>query len=56
MTADYAVAPQALDQPLNFLLQKGALNGSTVRIYNLIGETTSLLLEVEHQSDSRQRP
>jgi hypothetical protein len=51
MTVDYAVAPQVLDQPLNFLLQKGALNGSTVRIYNLIGETTGLLLEVEHQSD-----
>jgi hypothetical protein len=51
MTVDYAVATQALDQPLNFLLQKGALNSSTVRIYNLIGETTSLLLEVEHQSE-----
>lgn len=50
MTTDYAIAPAALDQPLNFLLQKGALNSSTVRIYNLIGETTSLLLEVEHQS------
>ena len=50
MTVDYAITPKALDQPLNFLLQRGALNGSTVRIYNLIGETTSLLLEVEHQS------
>lgn len=49
MTADYAVTPDALDQPLNFLLKRGALNSTTVRIYNLIGETTSLLLEVEHQ-------
>ena len=49
MTVDYAVALEALDQPLNFLLQKGALNGSTVRIYNMIGETTSLLLQVDHQ-------
>jgi hypothetical protein len=56
MTADYAIAPQALDQPLNFLLQKGTLNSSTVRIYNLIGETSSLLLEVNHQSTPAGNP
>jgi hypothetical protein len=56
MTVDYAVATEALDQPLNFLLQKGALNGSTVRIYNLIGETTSLLLEVDHQLNIASNP
>ncbi len=50
MTADYAITPQALEQPLNFLLQKGALNSSTVRIYNLVGDTVSLLLEVDHQN------
>jgi len=56
MTADYAVAPRALDQPLNFLLQKGALNSSTVRIYNLVGETSSLLLEINHQSTPSSDP
>jgi len=50
LTADYAIAPQAIDQPLNFLLQKGTLNSSTVLIYNLVGENSSLLLEVNHQS------
>jgi hypothetical protein len=56
MTADYAITPQALEQPLNFLLQKGALNSSKVRIYNLVGDTVSLLLEVDHQEPVANNP
>jgi hypothetical protein len=49
MTVDAAVDPQAMAEPLSFLLQKGALNGSTVRIYAVSGEAVDLLLEVDHQ-------
>ena len=51
LTVDVAVAPQAVDQPLEFLLQKGALNSSTVRVYLVDEEEISLLLEVDHQGE-----
>jgi len=44
MTVDYALAPEALRQPLNFLLKKGAVKGSVVRV--LYG--TQVLKEVNH--------
>jgi len=44
MTVDYALAPEALRQPLNFLLKKGAVKGSVVRV--LYG--AQVLKEVNH--------
>ena len=48
MTVDYAIKPEALDQPLTFLLQKGALNGSIVRLYNVVGDDLQLIQEIDH--------
>jgi len=45
ITVDYALAPEALDQPLNFLLKKGAYKGSVVRFYH----EAQLIREISHQ-------
>jgi hypothetical protein len=49
VTVDLAVAPEALQQPLVFLLQKGALRGSVVRITNLAENNAQLVREISHQ-------
>lgn len=49
MLVDLALAPAALDQPFDFLLQKGAIQSSQVRIYQVSGGQVSLLHEVDHQ-------
>lgn len=49
MTVDYALAAEAVGQPLSFLLEKGSLNGSIVRVSVLVGEESRLLGEVSHQ-------
>jgi hypothetical protein len=49
LTVDYAVSPNALNQPLKFLLQKGALNGSVVRVFNVVGADVHLIQEINHQ-------
>lgn len=48
MIVDYVLAPAALDQPLAFLLQKGALNGSRVRIVSIVGDDQQLIREINH--------
>lgn len=49
VTVDYALSPNSLNQPLAFLLQKGALNGSIVRVLNVTGNNVQLIQEVNHQ-------
>lgn len=49
VTVDLAVAPEALQQPLAFLLQKGALRGSVVRVTNLAENNAQLVREISHQ-------
>ncbi len=50
VTVDLALAPDAVSQPLEFLLRKGALNDSTVRVYNVSGNDEQLIQEIEHHS------
>jgi len=49
LTAHYAVAAESVGQPFQFLLQKGSLNGSIVRVSVLVGDEPRLLREVSHQ-------
>jgi hypothetical protein len=49
VTVDYALFPNSLNQPLAFLLKKGALNGSVVRVLNVTGNNVQLIQEVKHQ-------
>ncbi|MEW5872548.1 MAG: endo-1,3-alpha-glucanase family glycosylhydrolase [Chloroflexota bacterium] len=49
MSVDYAFAAQAGEQGVDFLLQKGALYGSTVRIYALAAGEKKLIKQVSHQ-------
>lgn len=50
LTLDLALDPAAVEQPLKFLLQKGALNGSVVRFFRLVGDQPALIREVSHQT------
>ncbi|MCH7786236.1 MAG: hypothetical protein IIC22_01890, partial [Chloroflexi bacterium] len=49
VTVDYAVSSDTRDKSIRFLLKKGALNGSTVRIFIVAGDKEELLLEIDHQ-------
>lgn len=49
ITVDYALAPEALDRPLQFVLHKGALNGSIVRVFAVVGGEEELIREIDHQ-------
>ena len=49
ITVDYALAPEALDQPLQFVLHKGALNGSVVRVLSIVADEQRLVQEIDHQ-------
>ena len=40
---DYAFAPEVLDQPFQFRIEKGNIGNSTVRIFNMIGGTPELI-------------
>lgn len=48
ITVDYALGPEALNEPLSFLLQKGDLNGSIVRVFSVIGSDLQLIQEINH--------
>lgn len=56
MSVDYALAPEALNQPLDFLLQKGAWNSSTVRISSVIGTEVRLIKEFKNQGAVKNNP
>jgi len=49
VTVDYALSPEAPDGSLDFLLQKGAVNGSSARVLSVVGDQTQLMEEVSHQ-------
>ncbi len=49
MTVDCALAPEALDRPLAFLLKKGDLNASTVRVLHVGEDGARLLGEAVHR-------
>ncbi|MEK7405329.1 MAG: glycoside hydrolase family 99-like domain-containing protein [Acidobacteriota bacterium] len=49
VTVDYALWAAAVDEPLQFLLQKGSQNGAIVRAFALAGGEARLLQEVSHQ-------
>ena len=49
LTMDFALSLKAVNQPLQFLLQKGAINGSVVRVYNVSGNDAQLIQEITHQ-------
>jgi uncharacterized protein (TIGR03437 family) len=49
MTVDYALAAEAIGQPLLFRLEKGSLNGSIVRVSVVTALGPGLLREVSHQ-------
>ena len=46
---DYALSSDTRQQSIRFLLKKGALNGSAVRIFLVTGDQSDLLLEIDHQ-------
>ena len=48
VTVDYAIAPQSLDQPLDFLLKKGDLNASSVEISSVSGEAVEPIETIRH--------
>lgn len=45
---DYALAPEALDQALEFHSQKGDIGHSTIGIFSIAGETPELIQAIEH--------
>ena len=49
MIVDYAASSDARQQSIRFLLKKGALNGSAVRIFLVVGDQSDLLMEIDHQ-------
>ena len=56
MKVDYAIAPEALNQPLRFHLQKGTLNGSMVRVYQIVEGKEKLVEKIEHQGMVQKDP
>ncbi len=50
ITVDYKVKAEASERGLDFRLQRHALNGCVVRIYQLVGEGTKLIYELDHQN------
>ena len=46
---DYAISSNTWRQSIRFLLKKGALNWSTVRIFIVSADKEELLLEIDHQ-------
>lgn len=50
ITVDLALTSDAIDQPLNFLLQKGLINKSTVRVSLTTANQTQLVREISHES------
>jgi predicted amidohydrolase YtcJ len=48
ITADYMMAAQAGERPLNFQIQKGDINGCIVRVYSVSGQDIQLIHEEEH--------
>jgi hypothetical protein len=49
LIVDYALAAEGIDQPLDFRLQKGALNWSEVDVYAIGGDSRPLLGHVHHE-------
>jgi hypothetical protein len=56
MKVDYAITPDAANEPMKFLLQKGALNGSTVRVYQIIDGNEKLIQRVDHRGVVQRDP
>ncbi len=56
MKVDFALAPEALDQPLEFLLQKGALNSSTIRLYQIVEGEEKLIQKIDHRGAVQSDP
>ncbi len=56
MKVDYAIAPEAIQQPIQFHLQKGGLNSSTVRIYQIIEGREKLLQKINHRGIVQKDP
>lgn len=48
ITADYAVTPEALDEPIPYLFEQTAEASSVLRVFNVVGEETELLAEIHH--------
>ncbi len=48
ITVDYAIAPEALDQPLEFRLQKGDIGDSTIVIFNVASGKPELIQSINH--------
>ena len=49
ITADYAVGPDALDEPIPYLFEQTAEGSSVLRVFNVVDdEETELLAEIHH--------
>jgi len=46
---DYAIAADALNQPLAFLLKRGGLNETNMRVFNVVGSEIQPVQEIRHQ-------
>jgi len=51
ITVDYKVKAEASEGGLTFRLQRHALNGCIIRIYQVVGEETRLVYELDHQNE-----
>lgn len=56
MKVDYAIAPEALNQTLEFHLQKGGMNGSTVRLFQIIEGKEKLIQIIDHRGTVQKDP
>jgi hypothetical protein len=56
LTIDYAIEAAAISQRLNFHLQKGGINGSSVQIYNVSGDKLVLIQNIDHQGPVKNDP
>jgi len=48
LIADYALAPEALDEPILYLFEQTAEGSSSLRVFNVVGEETELVAEIRH--------
>jgi hypothetical protein len=48
LVVDYALNPEAIDQPFKFRIERGNLGQSTVNIFNMSGDTPELITAFKH--------
>ena len=56
VTVDFALKPEALDEPLHFLLTKGSVYGSRVEFFDMINDEPVLIKTITHNGAVQSNP